>query len=309
MSITFNETTINEVIYNNTNLYSIIYNGTEVFVNNNVTPITYTVTFNMDNHGTQIPNEEVICGHALTRPNDPVDEDYDFINWYSDSNYKTLYNFATILTDDITIYGKWIKGWGAIIKEINNGTFNEEIGFKMPITDSRRGTYNMILIAKNTDILADNSGYAATTWCSEPVFNDSTLTSGYLPSAVQNNIKSVKKITTNRGSTITSNYTVFNFSVYEVFGSTNLIDYGETSGCHYTFFDNVSNRRKKTIDNLSTPWYLRTSGLNMYNGSATAGYRQASITTAGSLQDSHIGSPEDSGAFYRTHGQVYGFCI
>jgi len=69
----------------------------------------YTVTFAMNGHGTQIPQRTVYSGSTTTRPTDPTDEDYEFINWYSNSALTTLFNFSTPITQNTVIYAKWRK--------------------------------------------------------------------------------------------------------------------------------------------------------------------------------------------------------
>lgn len=44
---------------------------------------------------------------AITKPKDPTKFGYTFLGWYVDEVYSALYDFATILVDDITLYAKW----------------------------------------------------------------------------------------------------------------------------------------------------------------------------------------------------------
>ena len=55
---------------------------------------------------------EVADGEKVARPTDPVKEGYTFKGWYSDKTAKTLYNFDTPVTKDITLYAGFVNGEG-----------------------------------------------------------------------------------------------------------------------------------------------------------------------------------------------------
>ena len=58
--------------------------------------------------GSRIDPVTVRHGNAVAKPKDPVNGGYIFDGWYTDKTYRTPYNFATPLTEDITIYSKWV---------------------------------------------------------------------------------------------------------------------------------------------------------------------------------------------------------
>ena len=74
-----------------------------------------TVYYDLDFHtltfdtmgGSKIAPETVRHGLTVAKPKDPVNGGYIFDGWYTDKTYRTPYNFATPLTEDITIYAKW----------------------------------------------------------------------------------------------------------------------------------------------------------------------------------------------------------
>ncbi|MGN0823613.1 MAG: InlB B-repeat-containing protein [Candidatus Coproplasma sp.] len=71
------------------------------------TPATeYTVTFNMNGHGTAIAPAQTVDG-KITAPTAPTDNDYDFGGWYTDDACTTAYDFNTVLTANTTLYAKW----------------------------------------------------------------------------------------------------------------------------------------------------------------------------------------------------------
>ena len=74
-----------------------------------------TVYYDLDFHtltfdtmgGSKIAPETVRHGLTVAKPKDPVNGGYIFDGWYTDKTYRTPYNFATVLTQDTTIYAKW----------------------------------------------------------------------------------------------------------------------------------------------------------------------------------------------------------
>ena len=81
----------------------------------NKTPVL-KVYYNLDFHtltfdtmgGSKIAPETVRHGLTVARPRDPVNAGYIFDGWYTDKTFRYRYNFATPLTEDITIYAKWV---------------------------------------------------------------------------------------------------------------------------------------------------------------------------------------------------------
>ena len=67
----------------------------------------HTLTFDTMG-GSKIAPETVRHGLTVAKPKDPVNGGYIFDGWYTDKTYRTPYNFATPLTEDITIYSKWV---------------------------------------------------------------------------------------------------------------------------------------------------------------------------------------------------------
>lgn len=67
----------------------------------------HTLTFDTMG-GSKIAPETVRHGLTVAKPKDPVNGGYWFDGWYTDKTYRTPYNFATPLTQDTTIYAKWL---------------------------------------------------------------------------------------------------------------------------------------------------------------------------------------------------------
>ena len=69
---------------------------------------TYTVTFN-SNGGSSISSLSINEGSLIAKPEDPVKDNYNFNGWYSDENCTTIFDFATKVNSNITLYAKWTE--------------------------------------------------------------------------------------------------------------------------------------------------------------------------------------------------------
>lgn len=67
-----------------------------------------SVTFET-NGGTPVPEKQVInLGDVATVPNEPTKAGFKFAGWYLDKELTRIYDFATPVSSDITLYSKWI---------------------------------------------------------------------------------------------------------------------------------------------------------------------------------------------------------
>ena len=69
---------------------------------------TYTVTFDMNGHGRQVSPQYVPGGECAQEIGSWCD-DYVFVGWYTDPSCENAYSFAEPVTEDITLYAKWIE--------------------------------------------------------------------------------------------------------------------------------------------------------------------------------------------------------
>ena len=76
-------------------------------------PAKYTVSFNMNGHGTQITAQTVESGSKATKPADPKASGYTFGGWYADATFSTKFDFNTAITANTTVYAKWTKNSAA----------------------------------------------------------------------------------------------------------------------------------------------------------------------------------------------------
>ncbi|HJK65909.1 MAG TPA: InlB B-repeat-containing protein [Methanocorpusculum sp.] len=85
---------------------------TQTTVKNNITLTanwtrnTYTVTFEA-NGGSEVQPQTVNHGDTVSEPDDPARDDHTFAGWHADATFQTLWNFATSVTSDLTLYAKW----------------------------------------------------------------------------------------------------------------------------------------------------------------------------------------------------------
>ncbi len=71
-------------------------------------PKTYTVTFDVNGHGTAPAAQRVAEGAKATRPADPSAEGWTFGGWFLDRPCTRAYDFSSPVTADLTLYAKWI---------------------------------------------------------------------------------------------------------------------------------------------------------------------------------------------------------
>jgi uncharacterized repeat protein (TIGR02543 family) len=81
----------------------------------------YTVTFN-SNGGTAVNSQSVPHGSTATEPAQPTKTDSTFGGWYADAGLTGLFDFATPVTADITLYAKW--GGQPTLDIDGNGTYD-----------------------------------------------------------------------------------------------------------------------------------------------------------------------------------------
>lgn len=95
-----------------------------------VKPNKYRVAFYYNYTGAPEPfatAENVEEGTTVERPtDDPTRDYYEFVDWYADSACTNLFDFGTLITDNVIVYAKWKVIDYTIDYELDGGTFNEE---------------------------------------------------------------------------------------------------------------------------------------------------------------------------------------
>ncbi len=67
------------------------------------------VTFNLNGASGSIATQHLTNGVKLTYPSIPTRSGYIFAGWYKESGCTNLFSFTTQVTDDVTVYAKWIS--------------------------------------------------------------------------------------------------------------------------------------------------------------------------------------------------------
>ena len=61
------------------------------------------------NGGSEIESQSVLEGNKVKKPAKPTKEGYAFDGWFADEELKTAFDFTKAVTEDITVFAKWIK--------------------------------------------------------------------------------------------------------------------------------------------------------------------------------------------------------
>ena len=70
----------------------------------------YTVSFEMNNHGTQVASQTVKEDGKAQRPlKDPSETNYRFDGWFADKACTTQFDFDTVISKNTVIYAKWTQ--------------------------------------------------------------------------------------------------------------------------------------------------------------------------------------------------------
>lgn len=111
----------------------------------NPQPAIYTVTFIM---GEASQDVAVLANGYVTAPTPAERENYTFVGWYKDREYKTPFDFSKPITGNATVYGRY--------------TFNEpepDVDFKNPFTDVAESDwfYDSVMYALQNKLVAGTS--------------------------------------------------------------------------------------------------------------------------------------------------------
>ena len=80
-----------------------------VFGDGSISTLPHTVTFNTG-EGSAVDAQVVADGAKATKPADPTRDGFVFAGWYADANLKSPYDFSMSVSEDLTLYAKWVKG-------------------------------------------------------------------------------------------------------------------------------------------------------------------------------------------------------
>ena len=85
------------------NSYTVTYDDVSILRDN------VTVTYDYNYSGSTSETITLTNGQTLTYPTNPTRIDYVFAGWYLDSSCNTAYDFSGEITEDITLYARWIS--------------------------------------------------------------------------------------------------------------------------------------------------------------------------------------------------------
>ncbi|MBQ3673473.1 MAG: InlB B-repeat-containing protein [Paludibacteraceae bacterium] len=86
---------------------------------------SYTVTFNVNGHGTAPESQRLSEGSLVTRPADPSEAGYTFGGWYKEQGCATAWNFESdVVTANTILYAKWTANTHNLSWDANGGTLS-----------------------------------------------------------------------------------------------------------------------------------------------------------------------------------------
>ena len=98
-----------------------------------------------------IPDQSVNFGQKATRPaQDPTRDRYEFVNWYADSTFTTVFDFDQELTTSVVIYAKWNQLVAIVTFDLNYTeapqatTSNVNVGNKVTKDNPTRANYEFM---------------------------------------------------------------------------------------------------------------------------------------------------------------------
>ena len=275
----------------------------------------------LDENGNNVPTAQVSGDVTLSSITTVQLEEAEELYPYLNIHYTTITGPTVIR-----------ESWETVISNINNNNYSQyEVGSVLKLDLGELGLWHMQLVAKDTDILADGTGTAATTWLSYNIMNKyrgdapyvgknwggASGTSGYVirnglrteilpqfPQLVQDAIKPVsktyRKVTGTSSATAvytteTITDTIWIPSAYELNDTSGAT---EESGVRYTYLTKANRKRvHKSPASDSTNFY---------------GIRTASNPTWGRMVSSAgdiLAGNMNNASGYNKGGTVFGFCI
>ena len=170
-----------------------------------ISDIKYTVTFNTG-EGSQVDPIEVIEGEVISNLPVPTLDNYDFAGWYIDETYSTSFTNETPITNNITVYAKWIVNPVAQIGDVKYSTLTEAIS-DVPTDGTKttikllRDTTESITIDGGKNIEFNLQNYTISHSSKNVIVNNGTIkiTNGTIKSTAT----SFGAINNNQGATLT----------------------------------------------------------------------------------------------------------
>lgn len=130
----------------------------------------YTITFDMNGKGKQVPAQTVVEGYAIEKPADPSKATYVFKGWYTQKSGGSAYDFSAPVYGDVTLYARWEMDpvWMALLIGMMNNQNKQETTYTVSF-ESNGGTPVTSQTVKQGETAVmpvdpDKSGFAFGGW-------------------------------------------------------------------------------------------------------------------------------------------------
>ena len=111
------------------------------------------VTFNTDG-GSNVPSQTIAPGEKATRPTtNPTKSGYNFVDWYTDTNYNALFDFDTPINASTTVYARFVDS--SYIAEMNGAVYTT-VQSAADVAPSSQTTIR--LLADTSEVITFESG-------------------------------------------------------------------------------------------------------------------------------------------------------
>ena len=88
-------------------------------------PARVTLSFDLCGAEGSIPSQEITTTHGMVYPDIPTREGYIFAGWYKTNEYNEIFDFAGPISEDTTVYAKWlVVPLGSIAVSLGENTIN-----------------------------------------------------------------------------------------------------------------------------------------------------------------------------------------
>ncbi|MEG1528551.1 MAG: InlB B-repeat-containing protein [Clostridia bacterium] len=85
--------------------------------------ISYVITFDSQ-EGSNVAKLTIDYNAVATKPADPTREGHIFRGWFTDNQFTTEYNWASVVTADMKLFAKWEKATYSVTFVLNDGVIN-----------------------------------------------------------------------------------------------------------------------------------------------------------------------------------------
>lgn len=97
------------------------------------------VDFEMNGHGT-VPEAQIVEeGEKAKEPEEPAAEGYTFGGWFADEAFENSFGFDAPITDDTTVYAKWLQNFSVTVDGKEDGTIVEGEFLDQPVDPDKEG--------------------------------------------------------------------------------------------------------------------------------------------------------------------------